>query len=126
VKQYTARPLTVEAQQFKGGIVDAGPILQWINTNGGKGVWCGAVRPNVKAEGRIQHPGLPESLRIRTNKGWETINIGDYIVRSEEGKFFPCSSETFNKTYESDLADVIDIQSLQSTDWIEQKVAPIA
>lgn len=125
MKQYNTRLRNVEAQQFKGGIADAGPILKWINTNGGKGVWCGAIVPFSKNEGRIQHPGLPETLRLRTSKGWEMVNIGEYIVRTEEGAFFPCDAESFNREYESSMAEVIDI-SPATLDWNTHRIRPHA
>ncbi|QED11622.1 hypothetical protein PP914_gp133 [Arthrobacter phage Qui] len=110
MKKYRAKPHVVEAQQFKGGIIDATPILNWINTNGGKGVWCGATRSHVKnSERRITSPGLPETLRIRTRNGWELIQVGDYVVRNEQGEFEPCPSAIFERDYESSLADVVSI-----------------
>ena len=109
MKKYNHRPMTVDAQQFKGGVTDASSILNWINTNGGKGVWCGAMAPHSNSDGRIKHPGLPETLRIRTHNGWEQIHIGDYVVRTDTGIFSPCDAVTFDRDYESALADVIDI-----------------
>jgi hypothetical protein len=115
VKTYTAKPHVVEAQQFKGGINNASPILNWINTNGGKGVWCGATRSHVKAgERRITSPGLPETLRIRTRKGWELVPVGDYVVRNEQGEFEACSLTIFERNYESSLADVVSIMPVNT------------
>lgn len=112
MRKYQTKTHVVEAQQFKGGISDATPILNWINKNGGKGVWCGATRPHVKAgERRITSPGLPETLRIRTRKGWELVAVGDYVIRNEQGEFEPCELVIFERAYESSLAEVIDIVS---------------
>lgn len=116
MKKYTTKPHIVEAQQFKGGISNASPILNWINMNGGKGVWCGATQPQVKAAGRIKHPGLPETLRIRTKNGWQLVPVGDYVVRNEQGEFEPCTSAMFDHTYESSLADVLTLVP-NSTEW---------
>lgn len=107
--QYQNRARLVDAQQFKGGISDASHILNWINSNGGKGVWCGAIQPYTNADGRVKHPGLPETLRIRTRRGWETVDVSDYVVRNEQGEFTMCTSEVFDATYESTLAEVVDI-----------------
>lgn len=116
MKKYRSKPNVVEAQQFKGGINDATLILNWINTNGGKGVWCGATQPHVKAEGRIKHPGLPETLRIRTRNGWEQIPVGDYVVRNAHGEFEPCEAAIFDRDYESSLAEVVPIAPFHS-EW---------
>lgn len=116
MSEYRHRPHVIEAQQFKGGVIEAAPILNWINSNGGKGVWCGATQPYVKSERRIAHPGLPETLRIRTRKGWELIPVGDYVIRNEQGEFEPCSSIIFERNYESTLAEVVTIAPV-SSDW---------
>jgi hypothetical protein len=117
MRKYSHKPHVVEAQQFKGGVNDAAPILNWINTNGGKGVWCGATQPSVKAEGRIKHPGLTESLRIRTKHGWQSIQVGDYVIRNAQGEFEPCESIIFERDYESSLAEVIVITSPKTSEW---------
>lgn len=116
MKKYVHKPHVVEAQQFKGGVDDAAPILKWINTHGGKGVWCGATRPHVKAEGRIASPGLPESLRIRTRNGWQSILVNDYVLRNAEGEFELCTKDLFERDYEKTLAEVIDITP-KSSEW---------
>jgi hypothetical protein len=117
MKKYNHKPHVVEAQQFKGGVNDAAPILKWINTNGGKGVWCGATQPHIKAgERRITSPGLPETLRIRTKNGWQLVVVGDYVVKNVHGEFEPCAADIFERDYESSLAEVVDITPKKS-EW---------
>lgn len=125
MKQYQHRVNSIEAQQFKGGVTDATHILHWINTNGGKGVWCGATSPRSNLDGRIKHPGLPETLRIRTKKGWELIQVGEYVVRNAQGEFAPCDPTTFEATYENVLAEVVDITP-KAIDWDTHQIRPHA
>lgn len=125
MSNYTHRARSIEAQQFKGGVTDASRILKWINTNGGKAVWCAATVPYTNADGRVKHPGLPETLRIRTAKGWEMIDVGDYAIRDDQGKFSTCDQSTFDATYESSLAEVTDI-SPNTLDWNNQRIRPHA
>lgn len=121
--QYQHRVSSIEAQQFKGGISDASHILNWINTNGGRGVWCGATAPYTNADGRVKHPGLPETLRIRTHNGWEMIGIGEYVVRNNNGEFSRFDSATFDATYENSLAEVVDI-SPKTLEWHDHQIRP--
>lgn len=109
MKKYQTRTKLVEAQQFKGGVTDASHILKWINTNGGRAVWCGATAPYTNADGRVRHPGLPETLRIRTWSGWEMVDIDDYVIRNDQGLFVKCDAKTFDTRYETTLADLADI-----------------
>jgi hypothetical protein len=125
MKQYQHRVSSIEAQQFKGGIADASHILNWIHSNGGKGVWCGATVPYTNSDGRIKHPGLPETLRIRTPHGWEMVGVGDYVVRNEQGGFSKFDSATFDSTYENALAEVVDI-SPKMLEWNDHQIRPHA
>lgn len=123
--EYRHRAILIEAQQFIGGITDASRILTWINNNGGKAVWCGATSPHTNSDGRVKHPGLPETLRIRTTHGWEMINVGDYAVQDDQGEFFKCDPVSFALKYESSLADVVPITN-QMHDWNNQRIRPHA
>jgi hypothetical protein len=105
MKTYRNRPVVVEAEIFHVGVLNAQPILHWIKSNGGTAVWCGAMPPHHRADGRVKHPGLPESLRIRTPSGWEQAFDGDYIVHESQGRFIPLSPEDFHIMYVEDLSE---------------------
>jgi hypothetical protein len=36
---------------------------------------------------------------IFTKKGEQKANVGDYIIKHPNGQFYPCSRDTFQKTY---------------------------
>lgn len=122
--QYRNRPVLIDAQQFLGGVINAGPILKWINENGGKAVWCGAIPEHKSQDGRMKHQGLPESLRIKTQDGWMMTYEGDFIIRTEKGCFYPCRPDDFDEMYEDIPSVIADVVVLQ--DWNNQRINPRA
>jgi len=99
---YVSRLVSVDARQFHGGVSNATPLMEWINGNGGKAVWCGALPPRYRLDGHMTHPGLPESLRIKTQDGWLMAHAGDYIIRHPKGYFYPYNQEDFEELYVED------------------------
>lgn len=56
--------------------------------------WCGgAVRPNMMNL-------TPFEVDLRTNNGWVEAKMGDYIVKSPLGDFYPCSADVFEACHE--------------------------
>jgi hypothetical protein len=37
------------------------------------------------------------------------VDVGDYVVRNDQGEFSRCASNVFDSTYETALAEVTDI-----------------
>lgn len=101
MKTYRIRSVAVEAQVYRNGLTNATPILKWIKENGGTAVWCGAMSPQQSQDGRTKHPGLPESLRIKTSSGWMMAYDGYYIVQTEAGSFYPFNPPEFDRVYEN-------------------------
>ena len=54
------------------------------------------------AKGKIRHDLLPGStdLRIKTSEGTLTLTVGDYIIKDENGEFYPCTPGAFEYMYE--------------------------
>lgn len=47
-------------------------------------------------ESQLSHKGIT----IATLKGDETAYIGYYIIKKDDGSFYPCSGDEFKKLYE--------------------------
>jgi hypothetical protein len=86
-KQYTKKPVTVEAIQFTGHNFDdvekfAGKSLGRVCNNyldGRKNDW---------------------SIVIKTLEGDMKASPGDYIIRGINGEYYPCKPDIFVKTYD--------------------------
>lgn len=113
MKMYRNRPVLVEAQIVKSGVTSATPILKWIKENGGTAVWCGAMPEHQNEDGRIKHPGLPESIRVKTPDGWIMAYAGYYIVQTSASCFYAFTKEDFLGMYEEDpneqIAEVVKL-----------------
>ena len=83
MKQYCKKPVVIEAIQFDG-------------TNGAD------IMAAVKLSGRnctMQEHGTP-ALVISTLEGVMQANVGDYVIKGVQGKFYPCKPDIFAQTYE--------------------------
>ena len=61
------------------------------------------VRPEwltVEFGNRIKFFGEPNTLTIETLEGDMLARIGDFIIKSIDGEFYPCKPDIFEKTYE--------------------------
>jgi len=97
--KYVSRLVAIEARQFNGGIADATAVMEWINSNGGVSVWCGALAARESLDGRTKHTGLPESLRVKTPDGWSMLYLGDYVIRHPKGYFYRYDQVDFEELY---------------------------
>ena len=80
IKTYRKRPFEVEAIQYDGE-----------NMN--------EVIKFCKDEREIElYLGWALKLNITVNN--ETVFKGDYVVKDENGEFYPCSPDVFLETYE--------------------------
>ena len=41
-----------------------------------------------------------KQLKINTLEGIMLASVGDYIIRGENGEYYPCKPDIFEKTYE--------------------------
>lgn len=40
------------------------------------------------------------NLMIKSSRGEELANVGDYIIKDTNGEFYPCKPDIFDMTYE--------------------------
>ena len=76
--RYRKKPVVVEATQYDGK--NAPEIVGKFG--------CRAIK------------ALNGAIMICTLEGWETANVGDYIIRGVHGEVYPCQADIFNETYE--------------------------
>mgnify|MGYP001596475813 CR=1 FL=1 len=86
---YRKKPVVVEAFQFLGESTLARDGDEWA----APGWFVDAVlEPSVWA--------YPDHIRIVTDEGTMTADIGDWIIRGVKGELYPCTNEVFEMTYE--------------------------
>lgn len=71
--------------------------------------WTGYNRKDIeafcpRASSRFKRIDLsiisPGKIAIDTPEGLEIANIGDYVIRVAEGRYYPCKSDIFEELYE--------------------------
>ena len=92
--KFRKRPVVVDAMQWDGSALGAGPVIDWILANGGTATY----HERLMDGDIIAHPD--PFLRITTLEG-RMIGIGgDWIIRGVQGEFYPCKPDIFAATYE--------------------------
>jgi hypothetical protein len=80
MSKYRKKPVVIEAVQFDG----TDPSVDWLLPQ----LMAGDI-------GRTHN-----KLFIKTLEGVMEAAIGDYIIKSVKGEFYPCKPDIFDKTYE--------------------------
>lgn len=86
---FRRKPLDVLAMRLISRI-DVESAWMWVNTNGGKA----SQSLSLFGDEDDVH------LSIRTPERTVQANIGDWVVRTGEGEFWPVRNEIFKATYE--------------------------
>ncbi len=81
VKNYTKRPVTIQAVQYTGDNIDE--IIDFV----------GEENMFISSFSGI------ENHYIKTLEGNHFMSKGDYVIRGVEGEFYPCKEHIFKKTY---------------------------
>lgn len=76
--EYSKRPALVDAIQYTGE--NAPEIVGEFH--------CRAIR------------ALNGTIMICTLEGWDTVNVGDYVIRDEFGQIHPCRQDIFESSYQ--------------------------
>lgn len=83
VRQYKRKPTTILALKFDGYNLDE--IKDFAGSIYMADSWCGDKCVSVD---------------IRTQDGFETAYVGDYIIKTNGGKFATCNGAKFERSYE--------------------------
>jgi hypothetical protein len=83
MSKFRKMPVEIEARQWNG---DWQRMTQWAISIGGGGNEFG-----LDADGTIS---------VLTLEGVMTCQIGDWLIRSVKGEFYPCKPDIFAATYE--------------------------
>lgn len=81
MKNYTKKPITIQAFQFTGS--NSAEINQWANS---------------------QFKTTEAGLIIPTLEGDHTATPGDYIIQGIKGEYYPCKPDIFEASYSDEGA----------------------
>ena len=85
---YISKPVQIEAVQWTGENTDE--IKQFATSD-----------ENVSFQGG-------NTLFVNTNHGLTVAEVGDYIIKSSKGEFYPCKPDVFAEKYERSIFDDVD------------------
>lgn len=108
--RFRKKPVVIEAFQLVGPAADA-DYPGWFD----EAVAEGTVE--LISQGS-QHPVYAEIL---TTEGRMMASPGDWVIRGVEGELYPCRDSVFQKTYEFDADEVVD---MWAGNWIVTIEAP--
>ncbi len=83
IKKYRRKPVIIEAVQLTSDNIFE--VIEWINKNSGL---------DKCAELTLS------GISIKTLEGTRRANLGDYIIKSVKGEFYPEKPDIFEETYE--------------------------
>ncbi len=82
---FIRRPEAFQAMQFDGSNAEA------------VAAWCGGRVESAACSG----DGPPYWVRLDKPHGSTIIGRDDWVIRSQDGEFFPCHHNSFNALYQS-------------------------
>lgn len=62
--------------------------------------WCQGKHVGLKLLAEDQE------IRVNTNHGEATAQVGDWIIKNHLGEFYPCDNKTFSENYEEVVVPV--------------------
>lgn len=93
-RNYTKRPVTIQAMQWDGTAADATDIIEWAaNYDANIGYSCNPL------EGEVCTSDTQHRLSIQTREGIIYADSGYFILKGVEDEFYPCDPGIFLKTY---------------------------
>ena len=81
---YRKKPVVIEARQLLDDLRNHTEIAAWIESAGGQ----------------AEIPFAEPCLYVETLEGRMRADIGDWIIRSVQGEFYPIKDAIFQETYE--------------------------
>jgi len=110
MKQYTKKPITVEAIQWDGTKEMAQQLLLIPGLNG-------LVVP--------EQEGF--RFRINTLEGRMTVSPGDFIIKGVQGEYYPCKPDIFHQTYEKlEEAETREKSVQEKAPTLSEEDSPVA
>ena len=87
--KYRKKPVVIKAVQWTGKNLRG--IIDFIGLHRSVEEWSWEEYQNLVDR---------EGLKIFTPEGPLMASIGDYIIKSAQGEFYPCKPDIFERTYE--------------------------
>lgn len=98
---FRKKPVPVEAVQWDGTAEGAGPVIDWILSNGGTARFHEERPEIITAKGEHVQRHSPAHLRVDTREGPAlAASEDDWILRGVRGEFYPCAGDIFAETYD--------------------------
>ncbi len=102
MSKYRKKPVVIEAMQLTD--TNAGEVVAWINSNGGKAVMRGGPKGG----------SISASVIVETIEGREVGTPGYQFIKGVQGEFYPCKNLIFLETYER-VEDVPNVSAGEAT-----------
>jgi hypothetical protein len=101
-RDFTKRPVTIQAMQWDGTAEGATPIINWILREGGTARYSSEHREGISPHrpDDINQIVIPAYLAIDTLEGTMRADPKNWIIRGVEGEFYACADSIFRKTYQ--------------------------
>ena len=87
--RYRKKPVVIDAVLLVDD--NAGQIVEWITSQGGRAVMRGGPKGG----------SLKATVIINTLEGQHRADVGDYVIRGVAGEFYPCKPDIFRATYDA-------------------------
>ncbi|WNM72380.1 hypothetical protein SEA_MOSSY_1 [Gordonia phage Mossy] len=105
IKNYTKKPVTIKAVQFKEGLSsgDYHGIYQWIeeNTEGSFDVNKLIEDPDYKCPSSgVSIDARDGRMVIASLEGLMWVDMNDWVIQGIKGEFYPCKPDIFAGSYD--------------------------
>lgn len=90
--KFRKKPLEIEAMEFTNETKDQ--VYNFVTCN-----------KSASFDGGTLHP----TLKIQTLAGVMTAEVGDWIIKDEQGEFCSCRPEIFEQTYDANTIEAGDV-----------------
>ena len=100
--KYRVKTAVIEAMLHEVNSEDPMAVYRWIEDN-----TLGSFEPMACINGSKSYPESGVSidprdgrLLVATLGGGVHVNLGDYVIKFDDGRFYPMSADSFHENYE--------------------------
>lgn len=103
IKNYTSKPVQIEAVRWFPDDEDYQSILAWSGHDAGVCVW--------------RSESNPANLVCKTNHGEAIVLPGDWVIKNlQTSECYPCNDKTFREKYQSTYLETVTISAHAEND----------
>lgn len=94
IQKFRKKPVVIEAIQWTNDPGNFTELLEWSK---GKVAFASPL----VWEQTLGVGNFPSfSIEVKTGKGVVLVELKDWVIKNENGEFYPCKPDIFEKTYE--------------------------